>query len=116
MRPFTDASLHLARFGIFAIGVRFADIHLLSMKSNRMRLSKPFEAQNRLNTPWNVFSSKRAIDIRALPPPLPIPKVDPDKVIEDVLVATLKRVQRSAKPEIAAAAARYLSLLIEDSR
>ncbi|HEX7860372.1 MAG TPA: hypothetical protein VF773_08615 [Verrucomicrobiae bacterium] len=48
-----------------------------------------------------------------MPAPLPIAKVSPDQLIEDVLISTLRRLQENSSPEVSAAAARYISLLSE---
>jgi hypothetical protein len=55
------------------------------------------------------------ISLAALPAPLPINKVAPDQLIEDILLATLRRVQENSSPEIAAAASRYITLLSENA-
>ncbi|MGZ8938963.1 MAG: hypothetical protein ACXW32_07110 [Limisphaerales bacterium] len=55
------------------------------------------------------------IALETLPAPLPVSRVHPDQLIEDILVATLRRVQDNASPEVAAAAARYISLLSESA-
>ena len=55
------------------------------------------------------------IRLDELPAPLPIAKVSPDQLIEDILISTLRRVQENSAPEVAAAAARYISLLSENA-
>lgn len=90
------------------------------MKSNRMRLFKPHNGlKGRLEPdllcsaqyPQNSHHSQ--IRIEDLPAPLPIAKISPDQLIEDILLATLRRVQNNSSPDVAAAAARYISLLSE---
>ena len=80
------------------------------MKSNRMRLYKP-ETRGRRESELIFAPQPPGISIEDLPAPLPVAKVSPDQLIEDILIATLRRVQNSSSPEVAAAAARYLALL-----
>jgi hypothetical protein len=84
------------------------------MKSNRMRLySPPTQLRERINA--FECGSGIPISLAALPAPLPINKVAPDQLIEDILLATLRRVQENSSPEVAAAAARYITLLSENA-
>jgi hypothetical protein len=84
------------------------------MKLNRMRLGHPSIGNAGRLKPKIAFEvMEDLVSIENLPAPLPISKVSPDKLIEDILVSTLRRVQGSASPEVAAAAARYISLLSE---
>ncbi len=86
------------------------------MKSNRMRLGQSSIGTTGRLEPKFVFEvTENPVSIESLPAPLPISKVSPDKLIEDILVSTLRRVQGSASPEVAAAAARYISLLSENA-
>jgi hypothetical protein len=86
------------------------------MKSNRMQLGQPSIGTTRRLKPKLSFEvMEDHVSIESLPAPLPISKVSPDKLIEDILVSTLRRVQGSASPEVAAAAARYISLLSENA-
>jgi hypothetical protein len=86
------------------------------MKSNRMRLGHPSVGKMRCReTKLLVEFIEPPVCMESLPPPLPISKVSPDELIEDILVSTLRRVQGSASPEVAAAAARYISLLSENA-
>jgi hypothetical protein len=86
------------------------------MKSNRMRLGQPnIGIAGRLEPKLIFEVMEDRVIIESLPAPLPISKVSPDKLIEDILVSTLRRVQGSASPEVAAAAARYISLLSESA-
>lgn len=86
------------------------------MKSNRMRLCQPTIRETRRLESKLVFEvMEDHVCIESLPAPLPISKVSPDKLIEDILVSTLRRVQGSASAEVAAAAARYISLLSENT-
>jgi len=82
------------------------------MKSNRLRLYSPFDNPREK---IKVFECESGlpISLAALPAPLPISKVAPDQLIEDILLATLRRVQSNSSPEVAAAAARYITLLSE---
>ena len=85
------------------------------MKSNRMRLYSPsIKPRDKVNV-FECGSSGIPISLAALPAPLPINKVAPDQLIEDILVATLRRVQENSSAEVAAAAARYLSLLTQNA-
>ena len=85
------------------------------MKSNRMRFYQPISSGN--GRVRHGFDSGGTLPLRLenLPAPLPITQVSPDKLIEDILVSTLRRVQNNASPEVAAAAARYISLLSENA-
>lgn len=85
----------------------------LSMKSNRMRLSQPETGIKDRRTGVALGLTSYAVKLQELPAPVPIAKVSPDQLIEDILVCTLRRVQNTAAPEVAAAAARYLTLLSE---
>jgi hypothetical protein len=84
------------------------------MKSNRMRLSQPDLGIKELFSRRVHFQTDGAsVCIENMPAPLPVAKVSPDQLIEDILVSTLRRVQSTASPEVAAAAARYIALLSE---
>ena len=86
------------------------------MKSNRMRLWQPiFGIEGRIHAEGLCQLEESPLEMDKIAPPLPITKVSPDQLIEDILVATLRRVQKSASPEVAAAAARYISLLSENA-
>ena len=87
--------------------------HSLSMKSNRMRSYRPITAKERFRPESFQESLSLPIKIEDLPAPLPIAKISPDQLIEDILISTLRRVQEHSAPEVAAAAARYISLLSE---
>ena len=52
-----------------------------------------------------------AFPLAEMPSPLAVPGIEPDQIIEDILVSTLARVKKCAKPELAAAAARYMAVL-----
>lgn len=84
------------------------------MKSNRMRLYKP-EFGNRFESELVLSPLEHGINIEDLPAPLPVAKVSPDQLVEDILIATLRRVQNTSSPQVAAAAARYLALLSENA-
>ena len=86
------------------------------MKSNRMRLFTPMICENE-GLGLNLFSAGSALPVplESLPAPLPVRKIHPDQLIEDILVATLRRVQENASPEVSAAASRYISLLSENA-
>lgn len=87
---------------------------LLSMKSTRMRFETP---QTQLPGSCaeirreSLLSRGGPVCLAEMPPPATIERISPDQVIVDVLVATLLKVQRSATPEVAAAAERYLAQL-----
>ena len=85
------------------------------MKSNRMRLFKPTPGVQKRFMLLEKGSACSPIRLDELPAPLPIAKVSPDQLIEDILVSTLRRVQENSAPEVAAAAARYISLLSENA-
>ena len=89
-------------------------VGLLSMNSNRMRLYAP-GAAGRFQVGSRDLKDGLPIRLEALPAPLPINKISPDQLIEDILVSTLRRVQANSSPEVAAAAARYISLLSENA-
>lgn len=74
------------------------------MKSNRMRIFS--YAKGRSSARW-----ASEVDLENMPPPEPIQKPDPEKIVEDILVATLKRLQKGGNSEIAAAAEHYLEVL-----
>lgn len=86
------------------------------MNSNRMRLFTPIISENE-GLSRNFFSagSHLPLALESLPAPLPVQKIHPDQLIEDILVATLRRVQEDASPEVSAAASRYISLLSENT-
>ena len=76
----------------------------------RLELELLYSSHNAQNA-HNAHDSQ--IRLEDLPAPLPVAKISPDELIEDILVATLRRVQNNSSPEVAAAAARYISLLTE---
>jgi hypothetical protein len=49
------------------------------------------------------------VDLSCMPPPPAITPIRPEQVVEDILAATLARVQTEASPQVAAAAARFLA-------
>jgi hypothetical protein len=84
------------------------------MKSNRMRVYKPVTGiKERFRFEAACHTSAFPINLEDLPAPLPIAKISPDQLIEDILVSTLRRLQENSSPEVTAAAARYISLLSE---
>lgn len=84
------------------------------MNSNRMRPFKPVTAiKERFRFEAIYQTPTLPIKLEDLPAPLPIAKVSPDQLIEDVLISTLRRLQENSSPEVSAAAARYISLLSE---
>jgi hypothetical protein len=86
------------------------------MKSNRMRLSKPpAKGTTRFAPGWllPLEQAKQSEALDQMPAPLPIGRIEPDQIIEDILVSTLSRVKNSANAPLAAAAARYITLLRE---
>ena len=86
------------------------------MKSNRMRLYQPtITAVERLRAGFIQSASTLPLSMESLPAPLPIAKVSPDQLIEDILLATLRKVKDQSSQEVAAAAARYISLLSENA-
>ena len=86
------------------------------MKSNRMRFFTPVTIGSERYSGSSISAdASMPVALETLPAPLPISKILPDQLIEDILVATLRRVQSNASPEVAAAAARYISLLSENA-
>jgi hypothetical protein len=86
------------------------------MKSNRMRIGRPAgRIAKDLASAYLVASGgvSLGVDLTQMAPPAPVTHLHPDQIIEDILLATLSRVQASANPELAAAAARYMTLLRE---
>ena len=86
------------------------------MKSNRMRYLRPAGGRSKGPTlPWLLSPTHAAerVKLSKMPAPNPVSRLHPDQVIEDILVSTLVRVQKTANPELAAAAARYIALLRE---
>jgi hypothetical protein len=81
-----------------------------------MRLFTPINSgSDRLRRNLISTDASLPIALETLPAPLPVSKVHPDQLIEDILIATLRRVQDNASPEVAAAASRYISLLSESA-
>ena len=78
------------------------------MKSNRMRVFR--HGKGRDLARWQI-DQEGGIDLESMPRPMAIQKPDPEKIVEDVLVATLKRLQEEGNQEIAAVAERYLGLV-----
>ena len=86
------------------------------MKSNRMRLYKPtITAVERLRAGFIQSASTLPLSMESLPAPLPVAKISPDQLIEDILLATLRKVKEQSSPEVAAAAARYITLLSQNA-
>jgi len=84
------------------------------MKSNRMRLYTPTtKAIEGLR--GGFIQSASTLRMQSLPAPVPVAKISPDQLIEDILLATLRRVKDQSSPEVAAAAARYITLLSENA-
>jgi hypothetical protein len=95
------------------------------MKSSRLRLIEPSVGRVKHLAPAlllafanqeetsKLSASKLATNLTEMAAPVPIQQIQPDQVIEDIIIATLKRVQNSANPELAAAALRYITLLKE---
>jgi hypothetical protein len=79
-----------------------------NMKSNRMRVFS--HAKGRDLARWQI-DREGGIDLESMPRPEPVLKPNPEKIVEDVLMATLRRLQEDGNQEIAAVAARYLELL-----
>jgi hypothetical protein len=46
-----------------------------------------------------------------MPAPLPVPAIDPDEIIQDILEATLLKIKHKSGAEMSAAASRCLLLL-----
>lgn len=53
------------------------------------------------------------VDLREMPEPSAVPKVEPEQIVEDILISTLLKVRAKSSPEIGAAAGRYLALIRE---
>jgi hypothetical protein len=76
-----------------------------------MRIHKRFIAQDgRFQPVFFLRTPGSPLKIDELPAPLPIAKVSPDEMIEDIILSTLRRVQQTGSPELAAAASSYISL------
>ena len=82
----------------------------LNMDSSRIRFYQgtPSACSIVALRPGGSLPSPR---LSEMPAPGPIEPVTPDQVVVDIIVSTLSRVQRSANPDVAAAASRYLSSL-----
>lgn len=81
------------------------------MKSNRFRVHPPPQSGNRWDedlAALNPSGASGKIDLSRMPAPVLPPPTEPDQIIEDILVATLLRVQRNSSKEIVAAAQKYL--------
>lgn len=50
--------------------------------------------------------------LAAMPPPLPLPQVDSDKVVQDLLVATLFRVRRNSNRAIALSCEKWMERIL----
>ncbi len=88
-------------------GLRIAGGGVLSMKSNRTR----FRPQGKLTGSLNSrYRGAGRVRLAEMPSPVILPEISPEQVVADILVCTLERIQRSSSPEVAAAAARYLSV------
>lgn len=81
------------------------------MSANRLRLMPSPEPLSRLEGDMVVVQSGNPVDLEAMPPPMPIPKIPSEQIIEDILVATLQKVRRSASPEMSEAALKYIRLI-----
>jgi hypothetical protein len=79
------------------------------MKSNRTRLQPHGNLAGSLNSRYR-YRNVTPVQLAEMPAPVALPQISPDQVVVDILVSTLERVQRSSSPEVAAAAARYLSV------
>ena len=87
-----------------------------NMKSNRTRL--PGLAWDKGYCPGvNRMRSSLANGKlhEELPAPLAIAPIEPDQIIQDILEATLLRVQNCSSPEVAAAAARFMGMLKKEA-
>jgi hypothetical protein len=73
------------------------------------------EAAKRYHIPFYEGEASAPIRLEELPAPLPITKVSPDQLIEDILISTLRRVQENSSPAVSAAAARYITLLSQNA-
>ena len=93
------------------------------MKSSRLRLIEPSVGRVKHLAPalllafanqeetTKLAAPQLPADLVEMAAPVPIRQVEPDQVIEDILIATLTREQNSATPQLAAAALRYITLL-----
>ena len=83
------------------------------MKSNRIRLFQPAaEGENRVAfRRYELLSQPQPVNLNEMPAPVPIAKPLPNKIVQDILVATLLRLQNHGSAEVAAAAADYLELI-----
>lgn len=83
------------------------------MKSNRMRLITPkLKGESRFEPIWSVPPiESKPVNLKEIPAPAPISKPEPEKIVQDILVSTLLRIQSASSAEVANAAARYLEVI-----
>jgi hypothetical protein len=85
------------------------------MKSNRMRSITPRVVNRTVGLVLNQCLPEKLlpkpVNLDEIPAPAPISKPQPDKIVQDILLSTLLRVQSSSSSEIAAAAARYIEMI-----
>lgn len=51
------------------------------------------------------------VDLAEMSAPSAIPKVNPEQVVQDILVSTLQKVRRKASPDVREAAEKYLEAI-----
>jgi hypothetical protein len=79
------------------------------MKSVRRRLQPQITMRDVFGSGYSRF--EEPVRLAKMPAPTILPDVSPEQVVTDIVISTLQRVQRSSSPDVAAAAARFLSAL-----
>lgn len=51
------------------------------------------------------------VELSEMSAPTALPKVDPEQVVQDILVSTLRKVRRNASPEVRRTAEKYLEAI-----
>jgi hypothetical protein len=82
------------------------------MNSNRLRLPLTVaKERTSLSERWCSPELSEVIEWEQMPAPLPVPAIDPDEIIQDILEATLLKIKNKSGAEMSAAASRCLLLL-----
>jgi hypothetical protein len=84
------------------------------MNSNRIWLFAPEASEKTKFAPrWQspLQTIQKPINLQEIAAPVPIVKPQPGKIVRDLLIATLLRVQSTSSAEVAAAAVHYLELI-----
>jgi hypothetical protein len=78
----------------------------LYMDSNRMRL---YTRGKRFASMLAGSGVADGVNLDEIPAPVAIVKPAPEQIVQDIVLSTLARIQESGSPEIAAAAAHYIT-------